>query len=39
MNDSTIKTKILVWDAPVRIFHWLLVLCVVVTASKLFCGS
>jgi cytochrome b len=21
------KTKILVWDAPVRVFHWLLVLC------------
>lgn len=26
MNNSTIKTKILVWDAPVRVFHWLLVL-------------
>ena len=24
MNDT--KTKILVWDAPVRVFHWLLVL-------------
>ncbi|MES2877391.1 MAG: cytochrome b/b6 domain-containing protein [Pseudomonadota bacterium] len=26
MTDSTIKTKILVWDAPVRVFHWLMVL-------------
>ena len=26
MTDSTTKTKILVWDAPVRVFHWLLVL-------------
>jgi cytochrome b len=25
MTDS--KAKILVWDAPVRVFHWLLVLC------------
>jgi cytochrome b len=24
MNDS--KTKIMVWDAPVRVFHWLMVL-------------
>lgn len=26
MNDSTTKTKVMVWDAPVRVFHWLLVL-------------
>src|SRR5665647_3224612 len=26
MTNSTTKTKILVWDAPVRVFHWLLVL-------------
>lgn len=26
MTDSTTPTKILVWDAPVRVFHWLLVL-------------
>lgn len=26
MTHSTTKTKILVWDAPVRVFHWLLVL-------------
>lgn len=26
---STQNTKILVWDAPVRIFHWLMVLCFV----------
>lgn len=26
MTDATTKTKILVWDAPVRVFHWLLVL-------------
>lgn len=26
MTNATTKTKILVWDAPVRVFHWLLVL-------------
>ena len=26
MTNSTTKTKILVWDAPVRVFHWLMVL-------------
>ena len=26
MTDSNEKTKILVWDAPVRVFHWLMVL-------------
>ncbi|WP_114969689.1 cytochrome b/b6 domain-containing protein [Rhodoferax ferrireducens] len=26
MTESTAKTKILVWDAPVRVFHWLMVL-------------
>ncbi|MDO8458027.1 MAG: cytochrome b/b6 domain-containing protein [Burkholderiaceae bacterium] len=26
MTESTSNTKILVWDAPVRVFHWLLVL-------------
>ena len=26
MSNSTTKAKILVWDAPVRVFHWLLVL-------------
>jgi cytochrome b len=26
MTESTTPTKILVWDAPVRVFHWLLVL-------------
>jgi cytochrome b len=25
MNDTTQKDKILVWDAPVRVFHWLMV--------------
>ena len=24
---AEIKLKILAWDAPVRVFHWLLVLC------------
>lgn len=27
MTGITDKTKILVWDAPVRVFHWLMVLC------------
>ncbi|MEO8119640.1 MAG: cytochrome b/b6 domain-containing protein [Rhodoferax sp.] len=26
MTESTTKTQVLVWDAPVRVFHWLLVL-------------
>jgi len=26
MTGSSVKTSILVWDAPVRVFHWLLVL-------------
>jgi cytochrome b len=26
MTDSNEQTKILVWDAPVRVFHWLMVL-------------
>lgn len=26
MSRDTLKSKILVWDAPVRVFHWLLVL-------------
>ena len=26
MTDSNENTKILVWDAPVRVFHWLMVL-------------
>ena len=28
-THSTAKTKILVWDAPTRVFHWLLALCFV----------
>ncbi len=27
MKDSSHHTPVLVWDAPVRVFHWLLVLC------------
>src|SRR5664279_4256436 len=26
MTDSTTKTKIMVWDAPLRVFHWLMAL-------------
>ncbi len=25
--DTTLPRKVLVWDAPVRVFHWLMVLC------------
>ena len=35
MNTETSSSSTLVWDLPVRLFHWLLVACFAGTGSHL----